>query len=95
MPSTELFLSPKAAQEHLGLTEPDARLNLGVSVFNKQTGESQIIVNSQLPPKIQQVVLEQERTLSGIVNGFTTGHPERHLEDILPQAHYSGLMAAV
>ena len=79
----------------MGLKEPDSRLQLGVSVFDKRTGQSEIIVNSQLPKELQQVVLEQERTLSSMVNGFTDGHPERHLEDILPQAHYEGLMAAV
>lgn len=92
---TEFFLSPRAAQRHLGLKEPDPRLKLGVSVFDKRTGQSEIIVNSQLSPALQQVVLEQERTLSRIVNSFTGNHPEFHLEDILPQAHYEGLMTAV
>jgi len=92
---TKLFMTPDQAQEHLHLEEPDARLNLGVTVFNKETGKSAIIINSLLPSSIQKIVLEQESVQLQMIQSYLDGRPGRSMEDIMPYAHYEGLDAAV
>ena len=95
MHPTELFMTPEQAMQHLHLNEPDDRLKLGVTVFNTTNCESTIIINSQLLPGVQQAVLAQERVQSSMYTKYLKDHPERHIEDIMPYAHYAGLDAGV
>lgn len=90
-----LYMTPGQAQERLQLTEPDARLNLGVTAFNRQTGEGTIIINSLLPPSIQSAIEEQERIQYQMMYAYINSSPGRNVEDIMPHAHYAGLDAGV
>lgn len=90
-----LYMTPEQAQEYLHLPETDARLNLGVTVFNRETREGTIIINSRLSSSVQQAVCEQERVQCQMFQQYLDGHLRRSLEDIMPYAHYAGLDADV
>jgi hypothetical protein len=94
-PIPVLLMKPEEAQVYLHLAEPDARLNLGITQYNRETGEGTIIINANLPPLIRQVIHEHEQVQCLMIQKYVSNHPERHMEDILPYAHFAGLNAGV
>jgi len=93
-PIEVLKMTPHEAKEHLRLKEPDSRLNLGVTVFNRETGVGKIIINSLLSLHIQQIIVEQERVQLHMFQEYFKLRPGRLIEEIMPYAHYAGLDAA-
>lgn len=90
-----MYMTPIQAQEYLHLAKPDSRLNLGITQFNRQTGEGTIIINSLLSPFIRQAIEVQERVQYEMMLGYITLYPDRPVEGIMPHAHYAGLDAGV
>lgn len=85
-----IYAPPSEGEKIVGYEEP--RLQLAVTVMNKKTGESKIIINSTLPEPIRRVLLRQERVQYEMIQKYSS-HGD--IENMMPYAHYAGLDAGL
>jgi hypothetical protein len=69
----------------------DLTFKLAVTILDQETEPAQIIIDSTLPPLIQQVLLVHEQVQLKIIREYTS--PGRHIAQIMPHAHFAGLEA--